>query len=193
MGEAFNILAPTKGRIDFLSVIGPMVLIADMHYISKAALLFSIYDFNSSGSVNRAEFFIGVRTLFKGLARFFKGMAPLSMAAFERIVCTEFDKIDQDCSELILFGEAITFVYENNAFRMMTWPFQVKESRIYEEPIFFCDHNFALAAATEKAKEQLQRKLKYKIRLTPDPADAYNMRRRPMGKKRIRPWKEPVG
>lgn len=46
-------------------------------FISRVTFMFSVCDFNSNGSIKRSELFIGLRSLFKGLSRFFpKCKAP---------------------------------------------------------------------------------------------------------------------
>merc|ERR1719443_1931081 len=71
--ETFDIFRPKNGRIDFLTVFGPMVLMSDQHFISKVSFFFSIYDFNGNGGLNLAEFFISMRTMFKGIECLFDG------------------------------------------------------------------------------------------------------------------------
>merc|ERR1712217_742818 len=96
-----------------------MVLMSDQHYVSRGSMLFSMFDFNSSGSVNRAEFFIAVRSLLRGLSCFFK-LTPPTKEDMEKLTFEVFDKMDEDKSDLILLGESLTYIYRSKEFRMLT-------------------------------------------------------------------------
>jgi Ca2+-binding EF-hand superfamily protein len=193
---AFEALGPINERLDFLSVIGPMVVMSDQSLCSRASFLFSIYDFNGSGSVNHAEFFIAMRTLFKGLARFFPEARVMTPAEVEEDTINLFEKMDVDCSGLVLLDEVISWAYRSKGLRLLMSPFPVKDSRVFEELIQFSRANHAMDRPVEKMSKRMEKCARYKLRLCPDPiaCGSESKGSKPIGsRQRARPWRQPVG
>ena len=42
----------TKGKVDFMTVVGAMVLLSNMHRTAKFSFIFSMYDFNANGNLS---------------------------------------------------------------------------------------------------------------------------------------------
>mmetsp|Transcript_58652 Transcript_58652/g.132170 ORF Transcript_58652/g.132170 Transcript_58652/m.132170 type:complete len:483 (+) Transcript_58652:85-1533(+) len=197
---AFSEFLPKNGRVDFLKVIGPMVVMSDQHMVSRASLLFSIYDFNSSAAINRAEFFIMMTSLLRGLACFFEDFQAPSNAEIELFTSTIFSRMDEDISDCVSMGEAMSYVYRSKCFRVLCSPFVSKVQNIYEEEVYFAGHAYGLEKLANKVDRRMQQKIAHKVRLTPDPppgqaeGDAELLRRRPnKDPKRRRPWRQPQG
>ena len=55
-----------RGLLDFRSIIGPMTVMSQQHYISRVTFLFSIYDMDGDGYLNLSEVVIAVRSIFRG-------------------------------------------------------------------------------------------------------------------------------
>jgi len=158
-----------KGSTDFLSIVMPMVVISDQSFISKVTFLFSITDFNCSGTVNRPEFYIGMRSLFKGLARFCPTASPPSGTDLEKATNRVFDKIDGDKSGLVELEEILVFAYRSKGLRDLFAPFVGQDRRDFEELICFAGNNDGHVKRMNHQIEIEARGLKKQIMLTPDP------------------------
>mmetsp|Transcript_52318 Transcript_52318/g.113392 ORF Transcript_52318/g.113392 Transcript_52318/m.113392 type:complete len:491 (+) Transcript_52318:117-1589(+) len=187
----FNYFKPKKGRIDFLTVMGPMVVMSDQHLISRAAFLFSLYDFNGSGGVNRAELFIAIRTIFRGLSCFCSNVEDQNLEELEQVTLELFLRVDDDKSDVVLIGEFMTFVYRSRSYRFLVAPFPSKDGRVFEEQVHFAWTAPKLVKVAGKVEQSLEKKLKHRIRITPDePETSCGVRSR-RRLKRSRPWKDP--
>jgi len=176
---AFKLLANKKGRADFLSVIGSMVIMSDQQYISRVSFLFSVFDFDGSGEVNRAEFWIAMRTLFMGLAKLFENATVPGPSDVEKLTQEVFDRVDFDGSGCLMLGEALAFAYRSKGLKQIMEPFPAKDERIFEERVIFAlssapsppsDVSAApkeLALAPNKAKATTRQRLK----TSPDPTE----------------------
>jgi Ca2+-binding EF-hand superfamily protein len=130
---AFGILKTNRDKVDMLSVFAAMVFASDQSAISRISLLFSIFDLDSSGSVNGAEFFIGVRAVFHGLSLFFESISMLSKRDLEDISSDIFNRIDADKSGFITMGELVNYSYRSGDFNFILEPFPSKDQRIFED------------------------------------------------------------
>mmetsp|Transcript_54296 Transcript_54296/g.156103 ORF Transcript_54296/g.156103 Transcript_54296/m.156103 type:complete len:502 (+) Transcript_54296:79-1584(+) len=195
----FELFHPHSQRVPYLSIIGPMVVMSDQHYISRASMLFCMFDFNNSGAVNNAEFFIGLRSLLKGCTTFWKNFATTSQDEVERISTNIFSRIDGDGSEFITMGEFLTFAYRSKDLRTLMSPHAAASTEIFEEPIYFGGKGLALDLTAVSMPQQLERKLRHQVRLTPDPPDDLQPKRwvkrssRDQNGRRARAWRQPIG
>mmetsp|Transcript_54754 Transcript_54754/g.152816 ORF Transcript_54754/g.152816 Transcript_54754/m.152816 type:complete len:500 (+) Transcript_54754:138-1637(+) len=169
-GDAvFDTLKNKKNRVDFLSVFGAMVATSDQCCISRVSFLFSIYDLDSSGSVNRAEFFIAIRSLLMGLARFYESAVLPQHAELENMCVEVFDKIDEDKSDSITLGEFLAFAYRNADIHALFSPFPSTDERIFEELVVFPWTSDSLKESEERAIAGAERRLSLKLKIAPDP------------------------
>lgn len=179
-------------QVDFLSMILPMVVMSDQSYISKVTFLFSIADFNSSGTINRPEFYIALRSLFKGLSRFFPSALPPSGASLEKATNRVFDKIDEDRSGLVDLEEILVFAYRSKGLRDIMAPFPGQDSRDFEELCTFAGGNSAHEKSRAQNLQLEEQGLRKKLMLTPDPAPQGATKPGPAKKKPRRPCQEPA-
>lgn len=188
--QAWNCLEHKPGaeRIDFLSVVGPMVVMSDQRFISRMSFLFSVYDFNGSGSVNKAEFFIAVRTIFRGLSRFLNGAVSPSNSELERLSLEIFDKIDEDRTDLLELGEVLSFAYRAKGVRMLLSPFTSEDERLFEDQIFFATSSQGLTRIAEKVEDEMAKKVKAKLRTSPGAADSGRRGHKGLRKRKPRAW-----
>mmetsp|Transcript_3014 Transcript_3014/g.7312 ORF Transcript_3014/g.7312 Transcript_3014/m.7312 type:complete len:507 (+) Transcript_3014:214-1734(+) len=183
---------PHEGSVDFLSIIMPMVVISEMHYISKVTFLFSICDFNAAGTIKRSEFFIGLRAIVKGLQRFFDSCGKISAEMMEAATSEIFKKIDVDHSGVLELEEIVTFGYRSRGLRTMLCPFPSGDVRQYEELTYFGGTNRKRELERASQLERAERHLQNKLKITPDPGGCG---RRPKGisaTRKDKPWREPT-
>jgi len=131
-------------------------------------MLFSVYNLNGSGYITRAELFIGMRTLYKGLSHFFTGFVGPSSEEIEG--CLESLFVTIGAKDFISLGEALTFAYRDRTFRQLTDPFPSKDEVICEDMVHF-EEVESSAPKEARSEEQLERCVRERIRLSPDPAD----------------------
>lgn len=191
---AFNVVKPQKvSQADYMMLIAAMALMSNQRYISKVTFLFSMCDFNSSGSINRAELGIGLRTLFRGISVFFGHANLPSKAQLESSADILFKELDSDGSDVIEIGEVVSYAYRSKDLCMLFSPFAVSDMRIFEELIRFdnCREVKEKAPITVD-KEEKKLGLSHKIRLTPDESRGIhtNLAQR-QRMERKRPWKDP--
>merc|ERR1719327_1037390 len=110
---------------------------SDQHFISKVSFFFSIYDFNGSGSINRPEFFISMKTMFSGLSRIFADANTPSMIQLEESTVEVFDNMDKDRSGHATLDEVLTWAYRSRPLQHVLSPFTSKSTEMFEEPISF--------------------------------------------------------
>merc|ERR550532_471530 len=99
-----------------------MVIMSDQHFISRASMLFSMYNLSGSGFVTPPELFIGLRTLYKGLSHTFTHFACPAMADIEALAGRFFSKAGKQDS--ICLGEILIFVYQSRYFMELAGPFR---------------------------------------------------------------------
>ncbi|CAK9028361.1 Potassium voltage-gated channel subfamily H member 7 [Durusdinium trenchii] len=68
---AFHALHPRKGKLDGNTIFGAVVATSNQTFISKVSLIYSIYDMDGDGALNKAEFTIVLRSLLHGLRLFY--------------------------------------------------------------------------------------------------------------------------
>jgi Ca2+-binding EF-hand superfamily protein len=134
---AFNRLKSKNDRVDMLSVFAAMVATSNQRFISRMSCLFSLFDLDSSGTINRAEFFIGVRALFHGLSLFFESALVPSRREMEDLTGDVFDRIDADNSKFITIGELLNFAYRSGELKATLEPFPATDERIFEQLVVF--------------------------------------------------------
>lgn len=174
--------------VDFMSVILPMVATSGQEYISRVTFLFSVCDFNGSGTINRSEFYIGMRSMFKGLSRLYPSFAMPSNHDLEQVTDGVFRKIDVDRSGELELEEVITFGYRNKDLRMLMLPFPVSDPRVFEELVNFMGTSSSQTQARGSQMSKADTAFTAKLALTPDrrSSKAFVPKRPP------RPWKEPA-
>jgi len=151
--DAFHLCVPKNDCVNFLSVLAPMVVTSNQQYISKASFLFSIFDLNSDGMVNRAEFFIAMRMLVVGTANFYMGAQALDPQSLEKLTNEVFDRIDDDCSGSIDLGEALAFAYRSKALLRLFLPFPPVDTRIFEYLVVFNGQSTFMQTAVDRATD----------------------------------------
>lgn len=193
--RAFEIFgARRSGHVDFLSVLLPMVVVSQQKYISRVTFLFSVIDFNSSGSITRSELYIGLRALCRGLQHFFVTSSPASGGELEKASNSAFGMMDEDGSGLVSLEEILTFAYRSKALRNMMAPFPSADCGTFEELIVF--HSSTQQERKEEERESSEGALTWKLRTTPDPLSAIRAPRkrhvgRPLTKPSERRWTRP--
>jgi len=183
--------AQSHGSLDFLSIVLPLVVMSNQSYISKVTFLFSIADLNASGSINRPEFYIGVRSLFKGMARFCPASAPPCGGGLEKAANAVFDRIDVNQSGLVELEEMLVYAYRSKGLRELVAPFPCQDQRDFEGLIRFARGNPQQERRINQKVDMHAKGLRKQIMLTPDPAcvagsPATWLTRRT--KQRERPW-----
>lgn len=138
---AFQRLKPKKDRVDMLCIFAAMAATSNQRFISRISFLFSIFDLDSNGTVNRAEFFIGVRALLHGLDLFFQSVCMPSKREMEDMTETVFDRIDADHSGVITLGEVLTWAYRTGELRRVFEPFPAADARCDEKLVKFLRDN----------------------------------------------------
>lgn len=137
--QAFSELKSKCGRVELLMVIGPMIVMSDQAYASKVSLLFSVFDLNSDGCINRAETFIALRMLFLGVDRVFKNpsMPDDFFGALEEDTEDLFKRLDRDHSGDIHIGDILSFAYRSHEVKSFLSPFLASDQRLFEDLVIF--------------------------------------------------------
>jgi len=156
---AFQRLKPNRERVDMLSVFGAMVATSNQRFISRVSFLFSIFDLDSSGTINRAEFVIGVRALLKGISCFFESAVLPSKRELEDMTVEVFERIDADRSGFITIGELLNYSYRSGELKKFLDPFPAEDDRLFEQLIVFVRDNDEFAQASEEALRKWEHKL----------------------------------
>lgn len=211
--NAFAQLRPKDGRLDMLQLIGPMAIMADEHFVTRASLLFSIFDFNSSGAVGRAEVIIALRSIMSGFARLSRHFVMPTPAEIEGIASHLFSEIDTEQVGIILLGEFLSYTYRSREFRTFCSPFPSAKVSVMEEQVYFSgrrwsDTSRGMAGASSqptsptKGERLTTRfletfKLRSRLTLAPETVDSTEsedvLRRiKPQGRSRRRPWAVPL-
>jgi len=133
----FNVLKNKSDKVEWLAVLAAMILMSNQKYISKVTFLFSLCDFDGSGTINCAELCIGMRYLFLGISRFFKNAMLPPRADVENAAIAAFGKMDADHSSSVTISEVVSFSYMSKNMRMLLSPFPATDDRIFEELIQF--------------------------------------------------------
>jgi len=180
------------GSLDFLSVLLSMVVMSNQKFISRVTFLFSVADFNSSGSISKSEFYIGMRALFKGLVKFFPSSLPPSSGDLERATNKVFEKMDADQSGSIDLEEVLIFAYRSKGLRQMFGVFPSSDERVFEELVLFNGETVQRQeSSADSAKKEGKVAMRSKLALAPDPTPSGGGG----GKKKcqvLRPWKQPT-
>lgn len=134
---AFDLLKNNKNKVEWYGVIAAMILMSNQKYISKVTFLFSLTDFNGSGTVNCAELCIGMRYLFLGISRFFQNATVPPRSDVEKAAVDVFAKIDIDNSYAITIDEVVTYAYMAKGLRLLLSPFPATDTRLFEDLIIF--------------------------------------------------------
>jgi len=185
---AFVLWRPKDGKIDFMQVIGPMVFMSDEHFVSRASLLFSILDFNSSGTVNRAEFGIGLRSMILGFTRIARNFVAPPVNELEDMANAVFRQLDQDQSGFITMGEFIAYAYRSRDFRGLCSPFPSVQDSVMEEQVYFAGRK-----STARVTSGLEKKLYNRLRITPDDEEQSAQRlHKAKEREKKRPWRIPA-
>lgn len=190
---AFKFFNPRQGRVDFMTIMCPMIILSDMSRISKVSFLFSMVDFDGSGLVSHPEFCILLEGLVKGLAKFFKEMKPVKVVQIEQCAKVVFQELDKDNSKYIDIHEMTAFAYRSREINMLMTPFHGKDKRLFEDAIPF---RALKDGQIKKWVEQKQSKFEDtcsarapKIKVDGEPARRRNAR---SGLKNKRPWRKPT-
>lgn len=176
---AFQRLKPKKDKVDMLAVFAAMVATSNQRFISRVSFLFSIFDLDSSGTVNCAEFFIGVRSIVHGLVMFFDSAVMPSKRELEDTTAEVFDRIDRDHSGFISLGELLNYSYRTGDIKKVLEPFPANDHRLFEQLICFPRDTFNdkfTQAATEKIG-----KFQAKVDMHPYPSEQVARRHSEMG------------
>eukprot|EP00746_Dinoflagellata_sp_MGD_P034040 gnl/MRDRNA2_/MRDRNA2_181247_c0_seq1.p1 gnl/MRDRNA2_/MRDRNA2_181247_c0~~gnl/MRDRNA2_/MRDRNA2_181247_c0_seq1.p1 ORF type:complete len:483 (-),score=111.59 gnl/MRDRNA2_/MRDRNA2_181247_c0_seq1:86-1534(-) len=134
---AIQFFNPKNGKVPFMSVICPMVILSNMSRISKVSFLFSMVDFDGSGLVSEAEFCILLESVVRGLAMFFREIKPPTVAQIEHCVRTLFAELDRDNSHMIDIDEITAYSYRSREINSLLAPWHGKDKRLFEDLIPF--------------------------------------------------------
>jgi len=181
--EVWNVLGlKPEGTVDVLSIAIPMIAMSRQEFISRVTFLFSVCDFNSDGSVRRSELVIGLRSLFKGLARFFPTLRPPMPQELEAAVDEVIRASDTNKSGELELDEILTVGYRCMGLRALLAPFPVQDDRVFESLIAFAGARERLGS---KRAAKAEGKMRRDLMLCPEPfSPARSSWRR-------RPWTEP--
>merc|ERR1740123_1500218 len=155
-----------------------MVVTSNQQYISKASFLFSLFDLNSGGTVNRAEFFIAMRMLVVGTANFFVGAQAMDPQSLERLTDEVFNRIDDDQSGSIGLGEALAFAYRSKALMRLLLPFPPVDTRIFENLVIFGDQSTLMQTAVDRATEHETKTVVKKLSMVQTAGTRANVRKK---------------
>ena len=70
---AFRVMHPKKGKLDGNTIFAAAALTSNQCYISRISLIFSIFDLDNDGQLNKAEFCIAIRSILAGLHVWYAG------------------------------------------------------------------------------------------------------------------------
>eukprot|EP00913_Durusdinium_trenchii_P004052 g3754.t1 len=116
---AFHALHPRKGKLDGNTIFGAVVATSNQTFISKVSLIYSIYDMDGDGALNKAEFTIVLRSLLHGLRLFYNDAVMPNDAELEVAIDECFKRIDCDRSGYITLGEFLVYAYRNRELQEM--------------------------------------------------------------------------
>jgi Ca2+-binding EF-hand superfamily protein len=138
---AWQALRPKKGKVDSFSLFSAMVAVSNQNFISRVTFLFSIFDLDGNGEINRIEFFLALRSIFVGLCAFFENSVMPSELEIEASTKQVFDQIDYDHSGAITIGEILAFAYRSPELQALLEcsPEESSDNRVYEEVIPFLE------------------------------------------------------
>ncbi|CAJ1400396.1 unnamed protein product [Effrenium voratum] len=136
---AFRALQPKKGKLDGNTIFAAATVTSNQSFISRVSLLFSIFDMDGDGTLNKAEFTLGLRSLLHGLRLFFtEAVVPSDM---ELEVATEdiFRRIDADKSGFVTLGEFLVYAYRSRDLHELVQniPVDVEDVRVEEDMVPF--------------------------------------------------------
>lgn len=138
---AWQALGPKKGKVDSFSLFSAMVAVSNQSFISRVTFLFSIFDLDGNGEINRSEFFLALRSLFVGLCLFFENSVMPSELELEAVTKQVFDQIDYDHSGAIRIGELLAFAYRSPELQVLLdcSPEETTDNRVCEDGIPFLE------------------------------------------------------
>jgi len=124
-------------QLDFWTVIGPMVVMSRMQYISRVTFLFSLYDVSGDSCLSQDELKLAMRTLLVGLSHFCPTAVMPDQSRIHRVIEETFNRIDADGSGFVSIGEMLNYAYRSEGFLKLARPFVASDQRVFEEPINF--------------------------------------------------------
>lgn len=136
--QAFAALNPSKkGCVDACTVFAAMAAVSDQCFISRMSLLFSIFDLDGNGTLNKAELYIGMRSLFIGLHAFYGNTELPTKAELEEAVNEVFAQIDYDKSGSLTIGEFLVFAYRCRPLQEMIAKLEFENQEVHENVVPF--------------------------------------------------------
>jgi Ca2+-binding EF-hand superfamily protein len=193
---AFAFFHPRSGRVGFMAIICPMIIISDMSRVSKVAFLFSIVDFDGSSLVTQAEFCILLAGAIKGLGMFFKELKSVTNAQIDNCVQHLFAEIDKNNSHYIDIHEITAYSYRSREIHLLLGPWHGKDKRLFEDAIPFRRRNNANDSTVIQkivAKEESKYVTACSVRSPKIPVDGEPARRPPKSKANVaRDWRKPT-
>eukprot|EP00435_Cladocopium_sp_Y103_P028317 s552_g7.t1 len=134
---AFQALKPKKGRTDGNTLFAAAVATSNQSFISKVSLIFSIFDLNGDGTLNKEEFTVALRSLLNGLRLFYTDAVMPGDAELEVAIDQCFARIDCDRSGFLTLGEFIVYSYRNRDLQEMIQTVPTEDNRIFEDSVPF--------------------------------------------------------
>lgn len=134
---AFQALRPKKGRSDGNTLFAAAVATSNQSFISKVSLIFSIFDMNGDGTLNKEEFTVALRSLLSGLRLFYTDAVMPGDAELEVAIDQCFARIDCDRSGFLTLGEFIVYSYRNRDLQEMMQTVPTEDNRIFEDSVPF--------------------------------------------------------
>lgn len=161
---AFQHFKPKQHRVDMLAVFGAMVATSDQRMISRVSFLFSMFDLDNNGFINRPEFVIAMRSLLSGLSCVFQSAILPSKREFEELTVAVFDRIDEDKSDLISLGELLSYAYRSAELKQILQPFPHEDARIFEDLVDFSNSD-EFTAAVNRASIHMESKIQMQLEI----------------------------
>lgn len=164
--KAFNEMSSGRSEVDYLTVVGAMIALSDQSYISRISMLFSFYDLDGGCALNKAEFYIGLHSLFHGLSTFVVGAKKPRKADLEYLAQTVFNRLDcTKCGEVFL-GEILSYAYRSEELVSLLGRFPSDQRQTFEQGVCFSlDRSVAAPKPDGTGSSE---SLRNQVRISPD-------------------------